>query len=111
VKTIQVTRKQDLPVGQMQGFTVENKQILVANVAGTYYAMDAICSHMHGYLPAGTLQNNIVICPVHRAQYDVTTGKVLKNISGMLRLMTGQAAKDLSVYETVVEGDAVNIKI
>ncbi len=95
----------------MKGFTVANKQVLLANVAGAYYAMDAICSHMYGYLPAGTLQNNIIICPVHRAQYDVTTGKVSKNVNAMLRLYNGRGATDLNIYEVVVEGDEIKIKI
>jgi 3-phenylpropionate/trans-cinnamate dioxygenase ferredoxin component len=111
MQLIQIARTQDIPVGQMKGFTVENKQILVANVAGKYYAMDALCSHMHGYLPAGTLQNNIVICPVHRAQFDVTTGKVHKNVNAMIRLSSGGGAKDLNIYDLLVEGDVIKIKI
>jgi len=95
----------------MKGFTAQNKQILVANVAGTYYAMDAVCSHMNGYLPAGKLQNNIVICPVHRSQFDVTTGKVHKNVPALLRLSTGKGATDLNSYQVVVVGDEIKIKI
>ena len=111
MQLIQVALTQDISVGQMKGFIVENKQILVANVAGKYYAMDAICSHLGGYLPAGTLNNNIVICPAHSAQYDVTTGKVHKNLNAILRLSTGGGAKDLNIYDLLVEGDAIRIKI
>ncbi len=108
---IQVALTQDIPVGQMKGFTVENKEILVANVAGKYYAMDAFCSHMQGYLPAGTLQEHIVICPAHGAQYDVTTGKVHKNLNAILRVVTVGGAKDLNTYDLLVEGEAIKIKI
>ena len=111
MRTIQVALVQDILVGQMKGFSVENKQVLVANVAGTYYAMDAVCSHMHGYLPSGTLENNIVVCPVHHAQYDVTTGKVLRNVNALLRMTTGGGAKDLEVYQVTVEGDKIKIEI
>ena len=36
----------------MKGFTVNGKQILVANAEGSFFVLDAICSHMQGYLPA-----------------------------------------------------------
>jgi len=111
MQLISVTKTQNIPDGQMKGFTVEYKQILIANVAGSYYAMDAVCSHMKGYLPAGTLVNNIVICPVHRAQYDVTTGKVLKGVPMIIRLSTGQQAKDLNAYQVVVEGDEIKVRV
>ena len=111
MQTVQVTQTQNIPAGSMKGFTVENKQILIANVAGIFYAIDAICSHMNGYLPAGELKNNIVICPVHRAQFDVTTGKVHKNVNTMFRLSTGRQATDLNSYEVIVEGNDIKIKI
>jgi nitrite reductase/ring-hydroxylating ferredoxin subunit len=57
-----VCESSDIPKGTMKGFTVKDKQILIANVDGNFYAMDAVCSHMHGYLVSGTLEKNIVIC-------------------------------------------------
>lgn len=48
---------------------------------GKFYAMDAICSHLYAYLPRGQLNGNIVACPFHDAQYDVTTGKVVENVA------------------------------
>jgi len=95
----------------MKGFTVENKQILIANVGGTFYAIDAVCSHMNGYLPSGELKNNIVICPIHRAQFDVTTGKVYKNVNIMFKLSTGRVATNLNSYQVIVEGNNIKIKI
>ena len=77
-----------------EGFTAKDKQILIANVDGNFYAMDAICSHMQGYLPSGRLERSIVICPVHHARFDVTNGKVSKDVSAALRLILG-GAKDL----------------
>lgn len=109
--TVKIAQKQDIPAGQMQGFNAGGKQILVANVGGAYYAVDAICTHMKGYLPAGTLKDNIVTCPVHGSQYDVTTGKVHKNVNLVFRLSTGRGAADLNTYEVVVEGDDIKVNI
>jgi 3-phenylpropionate/trans-cinnamate dioxygenase ferredoxin component len=96
--------------GTMKGFTVKDKQILVANVDGAFYAMDAICSHMHGYLPSGTLEKNVVICPVHRAQFDVTSGKVSKDVSGAKRLIVG-GAKDMQTYKISVKDNQIYVDL
>ncbi len=108
---VKVARTQDIPPGQMKGVIVQDKQILVANVAGTYYAIDALCSHMSGYLPVGKLQNNMVICPIHGSQFDVTTGKVHKNVPLHIRVATGSGSTDLNSYQVVVEGDEIKVKI
>jgi len=100
----------DVAKGTMKGFTVKDKQILLANVDGNFYAMDAICSHMHGYLPSGKLERNIVICPVHRAQFDVTTGKVSKDVSGALKLFVG-GAKDLQTYKISMKENQIYVDL
>ncbi len=108
---IRIAGKSDIPEGQMRGFTVGDKQVLVANVAGNHYAVDAICTHMHGYLPAGKLDNSIVTCPVHGARYDVTNGKLYKNISVMFKVATRAKASDLNSYPLTVDGDDLYIEV
>jgi nitrite reductase/ring-hydroxylating ferredoxin subunit len=100
----------DVAKGTMKGFTVKDKQILMANVDGNFYAMDAICSHMHGYLPSGTLEKNTVICPVHRAQFDVISGKVSKDVSSTKKLIVG-GAKDMRTYEVSVKDNQIYIDL
>lgn len=58
----------------MTWVTHGREEILVANVGGTYYAMDNICSHSGGSLADGFLDNAIVMCPLHGWEFDVTTG-------------------------------------
>jgi len=95
----------DVPKAAMKGFTVKGRQILVANVDGNFYAVDAVCSHMSGYLPNGKLKKNEVVCPVHGARYDVVTGKVVKNVPAVMRLATGGGAKDLQTFKLKLEAD------
>ena len=116
-QAIAVAKASDTPVGQMRRFIVAGTQILIANVGGDYYAMDAICSHEQGYLPAGHLRNEIVICPVHGAQFDVTTGcmvidlpgRVHKNVNLDCRLHAGHDATDLHTYDIVVDGNELRV--
>lgn len=83
----------EVPEGTMKGFSAKGEQILVANVNGKFYAMDAVCSHNYGYLPKGRLEKNIVTCPVHHAQFDVT------NVNPLMRF-TG-SAKNLKTFKAV----------
>jgi nitrite reductase/ring-hydroxylating ferredoxin subunit len=118
-KAVIVANASDIPIGQMKGFIVEDKKILIANVAGKYFSMDAICSHAQGYLPAGRLDNDVVTCPVHGAQFDVTTGcmvinlpgKVRRNVNPNCRLQAGHGVVDLRTYEVIVEGNEIKVRI
>ncbi len=108
---VDVAAVDDVPVGTMKGFTAKGEQVLVANVDGSFYAIDAICSHTSGYLPKGRLMGKIVECPVHRAQYDVTTGKVYKNVRMVVKLVTRREARDQKSYPVKVEGGRIFVGV
>jgi len=108
---VHVAKVDDVSEGAMVGSMVLGNPILISRIGGNLYAMDAICSHFYGYLPKGELKNGAVICPVHKAQYDVRTGKVVKNIPGMMKLAGGgRVASDLRTYEVRVVGDSILVK-
>jgi len=106
-----VAKVNDVPEGGMVGSMVSGNPILISRIGGNFYAMDAVCSHFYGYLPRGDLRNNVVTCPVHKAQYDVQTGKVVKNVPGLMKLAGGgRLASDLRTYEVHVVGDSILVK-
>ena len=82
---IKVLKKDDLPVGMLRELQVEGTAITLANVAGTFYAIDNICLHRGGPLSEGELMGNSVTCPWHGWQYDITTGQSLMNPAAGLR--------------------------
>ncbi|HOI71441.1 MAG TPA: Rieske 2Fe-2S domain-containing protein [Methanobacterium sp.] len=101
----------DVPPGTMRGFTVKYAYILLANVDGNFYAVTAVCPHMGGYIPIGTLEGKIIKCPVHGSQYDVTTGKLVKNVPAVLRVLTGGGSRDLKSYPVSVEDETVFVEV
>jgi len=111
---VAVAKEGSVSEGSMYGVAVAGNAIVLSKIGGRIYAMDAVCSHYNGYLPKGELVaagRNTVICPVHKAQFDAATGKVLKNVPGMLKLATHKEATDLRTYEVqVVDGD-VQIRV
>ena len=71
----------DIPAGTIREIDVDGKALAVANIGGTFHAIDNTCIHRGGPLGDGPLEGKIVTCPWHGWQYDVTTGKVAQNTS------------------------------
>ena len=95
----------------MKGFTVKGKQVLIAHTRESFFAMDAVCSHMQGYLPDGRLEGKTVICPVHGARYDLGTGKVVTNVPFMVHVYTHRAASDMKTYPVMVADGQVFVEV
>jgi nitrite reductase/ring-hydroxylating ferredoxin subunit len=52
-----------------------------------------------------------VVCAVHRARFDVKTGKLVKNVDTLVKMATGHSAKDLKAYTVKIEGEDILIDI
>jgi len=104
---VKVAETSEIPVGKMKMVKLEEKEILIVNVNGNYYAIANRCTHMSGDLSKGSLDGNIVTCPVHGARFDVTTGKA---ISGPKILFFRAKTKDEPSFEVKIEGKDVMLK-
>ena len=85
----------ELPPGSKRVVTVRGIEIGVFNINGTYYALPNRCTHQWGPLCEGTLagtlearadtdwrpewvrDGQIIVCPWHSLEFDVTTGQCL----------------------------------
>jgi 3-phenylpropionate/trans-cinnamate dioxygenase ferredoxin subunit len=85
--------------GTAKGFSLGQKEVLLTNIDGKYYAIGRKCTHFGGDLSKGKLEGKVVTCPRHGSQFDVTTGKRL----------AGAAKKDLPLYEVKIEGNSIMI--
>jgi nitrite reductase (NADH) small subunit len=79
---------------------VNDKEVAVFNVDGSFYAIENICKHRGGPLGEGELEGETVTCPWHAWQYNVKNGNCL----------TKEGIK-MDTYEVHVEGDDVKIAI
>jgi nitrite reductase/ring-hydroxylating ferredoxin subunit len=101
LKSIRIANVDDLKPGNLKAYNPEGLDILVANLGGQYFAIGNKCTHMGGDLSRGQLSGNIVKCPRHGAQFDVTTGKRI----------SGPAKNDVPVYKIKVEGKDLILEI
>jgi len=65
----------ELSPGESREVVAAGRIFAVYNVDGTIHVLDGICPHAGGPLGQGTLNGNVVTCPWHGWQFDVTSGQ------------------------------------
>ena len=97
-----IAKVSEVEPGQLKHVELEDgKQICLANVGGTFYAIGGECTHMGGPLGEGELDGTTITCPWHSAEFDVTTGRVLGE----------PAEEDEPAYEVRIEGEDVQVAL
>ena len=85
------------PADEAKEFPCGGKTICVANVNGSFTAMDNVCLHRGGPIGQGVIEDGKVICPWHGWAWDPKTGEA------------GPLGAKLVVYPLKVEGGDVLI--
>ncbi|MFQ5777009.1 MAG: Rieske (2Fe-2S) protein [Terriglobia bacterium] len=93
---IKVAKVNEMPPGTAREFHANGKVIALFNVNGAFHAIDNTCLHRGGPLGQGALEGEVVTCPWHGWQYNVTSGESVFN----------EQIKVAS-YEVKVEGDDI----
>jgi nitrite reductase/ring-hydroxylating ferredoxin subunit len=97
---VAVSRADDFEESELKAFEVRGTRIAVANVDGTFYAIDDTCTHMRCSLVGGDLEGTTVMCPCHGSEFDVRSGAVLQ----------GPATEPVETYRTRTEGGRLEIE-
>ena len=96
-----VAEVSELAPGSGKAVDVGGQQIALFNVDGTFYAIGNACTHRGGSLSDGGLEGSKVTCPLHGAEFDVTTGNHL----------TPPAPGAVPSFKVRVEGNEVQVEI
>jgi 3-phenylpropionate/trans-cinnamate dioxygenase ferredoxin subunit len=105
---IRVADKAELPASKMILVVVGGKEVLLANVDGSYYAIANKCTHLGGSLSKGSLEGSIVTCPRHGSRFDVKTGQAIAGAKiGFIKM----SVKDEKSYMVKVEGTDIFVGI
>jgi CRP/FNR family transcriptional regulator len=102
---ITVGKADDITPGQVASFTVEGKQVAVANIEGKLYAFSDICTHMGCQLSEGPTNGNVIACACHGSQFDMTSGVVVRGPAWMplatytVEVADGEIRLEPVVYE------------
>jgi len=76
----------------MRHFDFRGKEVLVVNLNGQFFSLDARCTHAGAPLDEGTLDGDLLTCPWHYSQFRVSDGSVV----------SGPAQKPLGTYTVTV---------
>ena len=64
-----------IPPGEGRAFAVGGEQIAVFRLRdGSLRALAAVCPHRGGPIADGTIDNEVVICPLHQHAFELATG-------------------------------------
>jgi len=99
--------KSEVSVGGLKLVQVDGKDLVITNVDGNFYALHNWCTHEEGNLSEGELKKNVLVCPEHGAQFDVTTGKVLLGPDGE----SADSIQPEKSYKVVVQGNNLMVEI
>ncbi|MGH7707403.1 MAG: Rieske (2Fe-2S) protein [Vulcanimicrobiaceae bacterium] len=70
-------RAESIAAGATARVVVDDVEILICNVDGTFYAIEDVCTHDGGELDQGELDGWRIMCPRHGAFFDVRSGAAL----------------------------------
>jgi nitrite reductase/ring-hydroxylating ferredoxin subunit len=87
--------------GELRSFKVRGREVLAVSLSGKIFCLDGRCTHAGAPLAEGTLEGEVLTCPWHYSQFNITRGEVIR----------GPAAKPLKSYGVKEEGNTVFIDL
>jgi nitrite reductase/ring-hydroxylating ferredoxin subunit len=109
-----------LPVASVSPGTVTGLgSSAVGNNAGEYFAVSRRCRHLGADLAGGSISaEGCLVCPWHKAEYDVSTGRMVRGPQGVFAKIPGLGAMfktltkvlPLKRRTVVVDGDSLRVE-
>ena len=115
MKWIKVMDEDTLDEGDREVVTVADHKILILKNSGELYAVLNSCPHMGVPLKRGKLEDDNIVCPLHRSVFALETGEVKEwapwpPVVGPMMGAIKEERK-LPVYPTKIEEGAVFIGV
>jgi 3-phenylpropionate/trans-cinnamate dioxygenase ferredoxin subunit len=96
---VTVARTDELANGQRILLDVGGRSMAVFNIAGSYFAIDDVCSHDDGPVAEGEVIGEVIECPRHGGRFDLKTGKAVQL----------PAVADIGAYPVRIVGDEIQV--
>ncbi|WP_161633511.1 non-heme iron oxygenase ferredoxin subunit [Mesorhizobium erdmanii] len=91
----------DLQEDSVTPFDMNDRRVAIYLIDNKVYATTNVCSHAFALLSDGWLEGTLIECPLHGAQFEITSGQVVQ----------GPADCPITVFETKVEGGQVLVRL
>lgn len=98
MRKTRVCHVDDVPPGEMKGFDVAGKRVLVLHSDEGLRACTGVCPHQEVLLEEGIFDGTLLTCHSHLWQWDVTTGEIAATAECQLPMYATEADEDGQVY-------------
>jgi nitrite reductase/ring-hydroxylating ferredoxin subunit len=106
---VKVARVSDIAEGALVPVEAAGLKLMVTRVNGTIHVTQRKCPHLGFNLCKGKLEGASVVCPLHKAKFDLATGAIKRDPK---LLFIGMKAKsDLKVYPVREMGEDLYVGV
>lgn len=100
---VKICNVSEIQEGELFRYDVSERPLLVTRLGERYFVTDSICTHEEADLSLGTLYDQILTCPLHRARFKIESGEVIAGPDD------GEPASipKLRTYNTRIENDVL----
>ncbi|MDA1334578.1 MAG: DM13 domain-containing protein [bacterium] len=98
---VKVAKASDVVEGKPFGVEAGGMKLALFRIGENVYAFNNSCSHAGGSLCDGEIEGKIVTCPLHAAQFDVTTGSV----------EGPPAVRPQTMYQARIQGEDIEVEV
>ena len=98
---VAVAKTSDLALGAMKAIEAKDRNLALYNVGGSFYATENECTHAYAMLTDGTIDGEVIECPLHGGAFEIKTGKGLG----------APIFCDVKCYPTRVTGADVEVQV
>ena len=114
----EIAKVDEIPLGEMKKYDVEGVEVTVAHRKDGFIAFNDRCPHMNSPLHMGKIEEGEVVCPLHKARFDLKSGKKtaepkvpIPKAFKVGRMMSDIRTYDLILHEIKVEDGRIFVKL
>ena len=96
-----VAKTTEIPEDEAKRVVIDDIQIAIFNLGGTFYATGDVCTHAYASLSEGYVEDGCVECPLHAGLFDIKTGKALSL----------PVVEDIKTYPVRTEGENIYVEV
>ena len=97
---VRLCRTDEVPLNEARRFDVNGAPVALFHLPAGFFAIGDTCSHEESSLSEGYIDDDVVECPKHGAQFAIETGQN----------RSLPATRPVPAYRVVVEGDEVYVE-
>jgi nitrite reductase/ring-hydroxylating ferredoxin subunit len=102
----------EIPEGERKIVEIEGRSIGVFHHDGRWYAVQNSCLHRGGPVATGTLKGDVLTCPWHGYQYNLTSGELLADPKAKLEQYPVEVREgEVFLKIPTIQRDAIEISI